>query len=183
MIYFEKPGKANSEATVAAALEAAERYNIKKIVVASAKGDTAKKFLNCGHEVTVVTHQCGFKERGTQEFSEDLRRKLTAYGMNVLTTTHFLAGADRSLNFKFGGIYPAELIAHTLRIMGQGFKVCVEIAVMAMDAGYIGADEDIIAVGGTGSGADTAVILRPGHSQSFFDTDIKEILCMPRGHR
>ena len=57
MIYFEKPGKANSEATVAAALEAAERYNIKKIVVASAKGDTANTFLNCGHEVTVVTHQ------------------------------------------------------------------------------------------------------------------------------
>ena len=38
-------------------------------------------------------------------------------------------------------------------------------------------------IGGTGRGADTAIILRPAHSQNFFETDVKEILCMPRGHR
>ena len=183
MIGFEHTGKENTDATIKAALEAAETYNINKIVVASTKGETAKKLLNCGKEVTVVTHQAGYKERGVRELPEDLRRELTEAGMNILTTTHFLAGADRALNYKFNGIYPAELIAHTLRILGQGFKVCVEVAVMAMDAGYIGAEEDIIAIGGSAKGADTAVILRPGHSQYFFDTDVKEIICMPRGHR
>lgn len=183
MIGFEQIGETNTEATVKAALEYAEKYHIKKIVVASTKGSTAQKLLNCGKEVTVVTHQAGYRERGVQEFPEALRRELLDAGMNVLTTTHFLAGADRALNHKFGGIYPAELIAHTLRILGQGFKVCVEIAVMAMDAGYIEPEEDIIAIGGSARGADTAVLLRPGHSQSFFDTDIKEIICMPRGHK
>lgn len=183
MIGFEHIGKENTDATIKAALEYAEAYNIQKIVVASTKGNTAKKLLNCGREVTVVTHQAGYKDRGVQEFPEALRRELTDAGMNVLSTTHFLAGADRALNFKFGGIYPSELIAHTLRILGHGFKVCIEIAVMAMDAGYIDPEEDIIAIGGSATGADTAVLLRPGHSQHFFDTDVKEIICMPRGHK
>lgn len=183
MITFEQVGKVNTDRTIEAALDYAAQHGVNKIIVASCKGETAKKLLGCGREVTVVTHQAGFKERGVQPFPEDLRRKLIDSGMSVLTTTHFLAGADRALNYKFGGIYPAEMIAHTLRILGQGFKVCVEIAVMAMDAGFIGAEEDVIAIGGTGSGADTAVLLRPGHSQYFFDTDVKEIICMPRGHR
>lgn len=182
MIGFEHTGKENTASTVKAVLEYAEKHNIQKIVVASSKGDTAKQFLNCGRDVVVVTHQAGYKDRGVQEFPEELRRELTDAGMKVLTTTHFLAGADRALNHKFDGIYPAELIAHTLRILGQGFKVCVEVSVMAMDAGFIGAEEDIIAVGGSARGADTAILLRPAHSQAFFDTDVKDIICMPRGH-
>lgn len=183
MIPFAQVGPANTDETIRAALDYAEQHDIRHIVVASCRGNTAKKLLGCGREVTVVTHMAGFKERGCQPFPEDLRRELVDNGMNVLTTTHVLAGVDRAINYKFGGIYPAELIAHTLRILGQGFKVCVEIAVMAMDAGYIGPEEDVIAIGGTGSGADTAVLLRPGHSHYFFDTDVKEIICMPRGHR
>ena len=61
--------------------------------------------------------------------------------------------------------------------------VYLEIAVMAMDTGLIGPEEDVVTVGGTAKGADTAVVLTPAHSQSFFDTDIKEIICMPRGHK
>lgn len=183
MIGFDTVGRANTDAVLAIALEAAEKYGIRCLVVASSEGETAKKLLGCGRDVVVVTHQAGFLKPGVQEFPEPLRRELTDAGMRVLTTTHFFAGADRAVNRKFGGVYPAELMAHTLRILGQGFKVCVEVAVMALDAGYISPDEDVIAVGGTGRGADTAVILRPAHSQSFFDTDVKEILCMPRGHR
>lgn len=183
MIGFEHTGKENTDATIEAAVAYAKEHDIKTVVVASTKGETAKKLLGSGLNVTVVTHQTGYKERGVQEFPEDLRRELIEAGMNVLTTTHFLAGADRALNYKFNGIYPAELIAHTLRILGQGFKVCVEVAVMAMDAGFVGADEDIIAIGGSAKGADTAVVLRPGHSQYFFETDVKEIICMPRGHK
>lgn len=183
MITFETTGKVNTDATIRAALDYAESHGIRSIVVASCRGETAKKLQGCGKNVTVVTHMAGFKERGFQPFPEDLRRELVDSGMNVLTTTHVLAGVDRAINYKFGGMYPAELIAHTLRILGQGFKVAIEVAVMAMDAGYIGPEEDIIAIGGSGSGADTAVVLRPGHSHYFFDTDVKEIICMPYGHR
>ncbi len=183
MLYFEKPGQENTEQTVAEAIKVAKEQGIGKIIVASHTGETAKLFKDCGLSVIVVTHQAGFKERGVLELKEATQRELTAAGMQILTTTHFFAGADRALNHKFGGIYPAELMAHTLRILGQGFKVCVEIAVMAMDTGLIGPEEDVVTVGGTAKGADTAVLLTPTHSQSFFDTDIKEIICMPRGHK
>jgi len=42
-------------------------------------------------------------------------------------------------------------------------------------------DEDIIAIGGSGRGADTAVVLRPVNSNTFFDLKVKEILCQNQG--
>ena len=72
-----------------------------------------------------------------------------------------------------------EVIADTLRIFGQGMKVVCEIVVMAADSGMIRTDEDVIAIAGTGRGADTAVVLRPVNCHSFFDLRIKEILCKP----
>ena len=73
-----------------------------------------------------------------------------------------------------------EIIAYTLRLFGEGTKVAVEIALMASDAGLIPAGEDCISVGGTGRGADTAVLLRADNAQSFFDLKIMEILAKPR---
>ena len=64
-------------------------------------------------------------------------------------------------------------------MLGQGIKVCVEIVVMASDAGLI-PPEDVIAVAGTGKGADTAVILKADSSNHFFQIKIREILAKPR---
>jgi len=113
------------------------------------------------------------------QMSEEIRRELIEAGVKVLTTTHVLSGAERGISRKFRGIYPVEIMAQTLRMLGQGTKVCVEIATMALDAGMIPYGEDIIAVGGSNSGADTAVILRPAHAADIFDTWISEILCKP----
>jgi hypothetical protein len=51
---------------------------------------------------------------------------------------------------------------------------------MAADAGLIRTDEDAICIGGTGGGADTAVVLQPSNTHTFFETRIKEIICKPR---
>lgn len=59
-------------------------------------------------------------------------------------------------------------------------KVAVEIAIMVMDGGLIPYGKEIIAIGGTSSGADTAIILRPAYGRNFFDTQILEIICKPR---
>lgn len=45
-----------------------------------------------------------------------------------------------------------EIIANTLRMFGQGVKVCVEVATMALDAGLIPYGEDVIAAGVSGVG-------------------------------
>jgi hypothetical protein len=81
---------------------------------------------------------------------------------------------------KFSTYVIGDVIASTLRIFGEGVKVVCEIALMATDSGLVRTDEDVIAIAGTGRGADTAVVLRPVNSQNFFDLKIKEILCKPR---
>lgn len=177
---WEKKGPENTEGTVKAALKRADELGIKNIVVASHSGETAQYFLDTNFLITSVTHHSGFKNPGENEMSKKMREKLTAKGVQVLTTTHLLAGVDRAFRLKFGGLYPAEIIASSLRILGQGVKVCVEIACMALDAGLIPYKEEVVSVAGSGRGADTACIIVPAHSHNFFDTVVKEIICMPR---
>jgi hypothetical protein len=71
-------------------------------------------------------------------------------------------------------------MAYALRIFGEGMKVACEIALMAADAGLVRTDEEVIAIAGTGRGADTAVVLVPANAHTFFDLRILEILCKPR---
>ena len=126
-----------------------------------------------------VTHQVGFVEPNHDEMPQDRRQKLASCGVKLLTTMHLLAGIDRALRFQFKGVYPSEIVATTLRMFGQGLKVCVEISVMAADAGLIMSGKDIVALGGSGTGADTAAVINPAHSQDFFNTKIREIICKP----
>jgi len=63
--------------------------------------------------------------------------------------------------------------------MGEGTKVCVEIVLMAADAGLIPVDKDVIAIAGTGRGADTALRIKPANAARFFDLKIREVLAKP----
>ncbi|WP_422447388.1 pyruvate kinase alpha/beta domain-containing protein [Thermoanaerobacterium sp. DL9XJH110] len=182
-MYWDKPGKQNTQNTLEVVKKAVEERGIKHVVVASSGGYTARMFKDAGMKanLVVVTHASGYPGPGLQEFPDDLRQELLSSGVKVLTTTHVLSGAERGMSRKFGGVYPVEIMANTLRMFGQGVKVCVEVATMALDAGLIPYGEDVVAVGGSGEGADTAVIIRPSHAASIFDTWISEILCKPKG--
>ena len=150
-MYWEKPGKQNTEKTLEVVKKAVKQRGIKHVVVASCKGYTAKLFqeANLSANLVCVTHVAGFKAPGEMEMPEDIRQELIDSNVKMLTATHVLSGAERGISKKFSGAYPVEIIAHTLRMLGQGTKVCVEIAVMALDAGLIPYGEDIIAVGGS----------------------------------
>jgi len=178
-MYFEKCGKDNTKQTVALAVKIAKEKGINYIVVASNEGETASLLKDCGLNIVVVTHVNGFKEAGTQEMSAKTRIELESYGFTVYTASHALSGAERALSNKFGGISPIEIMAYSLRILGQGVKVGVEISTMALDGGIIPYAEDIISISGTGRGADTAMLLRPAHSSNILETKIKEIICKP----
>ena len=178
-MYFLKEGKENTQQTVSQAILVAEQQNINYIVIASNTGETAKLLSGCNPSVICVTHAQGFKENGQNEMSDEAKNELQAMGMQVLTTSHILSGAERAISRLSGGMYPVEIIARSLKMFGQGIKVCVEVAVMALDAGLIPYGEKIIAIGGTGRGADTAAVLTPAHAQNVFDTRIHELICKP----
>ena len=109
----------------------------------------------------------------------ELEKKIIEVGARILTCTHALAGVERGMRKRFGIRGPVELIAEALRLFGEGMKVCVEIAVMAADAGLIPVDRNVVCVAGTGHGADTAIVVKPAHSSNFFDLKIVEIIAMP----
>lgn len=178
-MYWKSAGAVHTAKTVELALCKAKEYGIKSIVVASNSGKTAELLAGKVENVVCVTHANGYKEPGVNELLTEQRELLTEKNVKILTTTHVLSGAERGISRKFGGIYPVEIIANTLKIFGQGVKVTVEIAVMALDAGLIPYGEDIIAIGGTGKGADTAVVIRPAHAANILDTYIAEIICKP----
>ncbi len=180
---WDRGGKENTDATVEAALAAAREREIGNLVVASNTGATLRRLLQLdteGLSLTCVTHQVGFKKPGVDEMGAEVRAELAGQGVNVLTATHLLGGVDRALRLRFNGYYPPEIIADSLRMFGHGVKVCVEIAVMAVDAGAIPHGEDVVCVGGRATGADTACVVRPAHSLAFFDTRVLEVLCRPR---
>lgn len=184
IMYFDRPGPKNTAALVKAVKARAEALGIRHVVVASNSGATGLAFQKAlaplGVSVVSVTEHSGWDGRDEVTMTAAMRRKLEAAGARVLTCSHALSGVARSVTKKFGGVSHVEMIAHTLRLMGEGTKVAVEVSVMAADAGFAPTDREIIAVGGTGRGADAAIVLRAAHMNNFFDLEIREIIAKPR---
>jgi len=182
--YFEKSGSDNTDETIKLAYERAVELNIRDIVVASTHGSTALKasetFSNQRFNVVAVTICEGFKSE-EWAMSKEERMKLQAKGIKVLTSIHAL-GDDVNSAFteKFGGKSFNEVVAQTLYRFCQGMKVSVEIVLMAADAGLISVDREVVAIAGTGEGADTAIVVKPAYPRKFLDLKIKEIIAKPR---
>jgi hypothetical protein len=184
-MYFVSPGPSNTRAVMEIAVGEAVKRGISAIVAASNTGQTVEALLEearrAGYtgSLVCVSHVNGFVKNGENEMDDAVRRRLEEAGVRICTAAHTLSGTERGISRKFQGAYPVEIIAHTLRMLGQGTKVSVEIAAMALDGGLIDYGKPVIGIGGSGRGADTAVILSPGYSHSIFETRIHEILCKP----
>ena len=180
-VYFDNAGEENTDEVLRIARQRAKELNIKTIIVASTRGNTAAKAVDVfkNLKVIVVSHYTGMREPNMQELTDENRQKIESKGGIILTTAHSFTGIGGAMRKKFNMHLLGDVIASTLRVFGQGMKVVCEIALMAADAGLVRTDEDIIVVGGTGRGADTAVVLRPVNSTDFFDLKVKEILCKP----
>lgn len=179
-MYFEQKGRANTQKTLELAVKRGKELGLRHFVVASNTGEVAGKLADLGVDITCVTLHTGFRRPGIQEMAPEVREALQKRGVRFLTTTHLFGGIDRCVEYKCGDPAPASILAHTLRMLGQGVKVCVEISVMALDAGLIPFGEDIVAISGTMRGADTALVIRPAHAQEIFSCQVREIICKPR---
>lgn len=184
--YFEDFGAQNTGQTIKAAKNAAINLGLKYVVVASDTGLTgvkvARAFKGTDVKVTVVTERVGMEE---VEFQEENRRKLEEMDAKIVTCAHaFLSPAESISKLYTGYCSDNTIIKEVLRRFSQGMKVAPEIVMMATDVGAIPHGEDVISVAGTGDGADTAVVVRSCHSDSFFDKEkgmeFREIIAMPR---
>jgi hypothetical protein len=175
IVYFEKPGPTNTGEALRLAAEEAERRGIRKMVVASTRGFTAReaatRLADTGIRLIVIPHQYGFTE--TQRFPPELVVQLEQQGHRVHFGTMLFHTED------FYGSRSPETMAMVLRTICQGMKVCVEIALMAADAGLVAQGEELIVVSGTGRGADTVVVALASTSNKLHDLHVTEIICKP----
>jgi hypothetical protein len=180
--YFIKPGVKNTNAVLEAVSRRAKELSIGKVLIATCSGRTAfaaLKFLDKNIKIFAVTHVTGYAKPNFQELDEKDRRELESHGVTVLTCQHAFGGVGRGVRNKLSTYQVDEIMAYTLRIFGQGVKVAIELALMAADAGLVRTDEDIISMGGTARGIDTALVIQPANSSFIFDLKVKELICKP----
>ena len=181
-VYFDSPGAENTEETLRLAEGRAKELGIKKIVVASTTGDTGVKATQelKDYKVVVITHTTGFKAPGTQELTSENKARMEKLGADIFTGAHAFGGVAHAVRNTFNTHVLGDFMANTLRMLGQGMKVAVEVSLMAADAGFVSPDEEVIAIGGTARGADTAIVVKPAHAHDAFSLRVKEIICKPR---
>ena len=170
----------STEEVLKIAEEYADEHNIDNIVVATTRGKTGRmvgEIFN-NKNVVAVTHSTGFKDEGEQELKENNRKKMEEQGVKIFTGPMPFHSWNDYYRKQKGSVMPTTIIADTLRLLGQGTKVCVEIVSMATDAGLV-PPEPVIAIAGTGYGADTVLLIEGKNSRRFFDMNIKDVIAKP----
>ena len=186
IFYLDEPGADNTDMVLDAVAARLKKGSIKHVVVASDSGKTGLKaisrFKGLNVSIVVVTEHCGFDKEGECAMTKETEKKIIEAGGKVVCATHVLSGVERSITRKIGGASRVEAIAEALRaLFGHGMKVAVEVAVMAADNGAIPCGEiEVVSIGGMSSGADTACVVRPAHSNGFFNFRVREIIAIPR---
>jgi len=166
--YFTDPGSQNTEKVIEAVRNRIISGGVTTIVVASTSGETGVKFVRELKEVAAVIAV------SHEEMKPTHRRQITEYGGKPVDKTHLVLHGKGM-----------DDVRRSFYTFGQGFKVAVEVILIAADKGEISLYEDVIGVGGTGRGADTAIMARATTSKEIFTSDksrrleIREILAMP----
>ncbi len=176
IVYFDDLTPENTDVTFALVRDRLRDLGIKKIVIASTTGATARKamefFEGQGVKLIVIPHQWDFY-RPVNPFPQELIGALREAGHEV----HF-----GTMLFHTNTLYESNtptLMANLLRCFCQGVKVCFEIVLMATDAGLLASGEKVIAVAGTGRGSDTALVMQAASSQHLKNLRVNEIICKP----
>jgi hypothetical protein len=184
--YFEKPGPQNLEKALQIAKKYADQLNIKDIVMASTTGTTAEKateiFDSSKYNLMVVTHAYYFVNSTVrQEFPENKLKELKDKGLKFHVGTHAMSGIERGIRIKNEAWIFVDLLAKMVAWQfSQGVKVCMEISSTVCDAGLIeDLNRDIIAIAGTGRGADTVCLIKPAPTSDFKNLKVKAILAKP----
>lgn len=188
--YFDEPGEENTQWVVEAVSKRLEAGGIGKVVIASTSGKTAVEFargLKGKAELVCVSESPYRRESGERWpcLKQRLRRELEKLGVAIIDNAPYVFHSSILEAAKWPNTSPERLVTETLYSFGQGMKVAVEVALTAVSCGYVPPYEDVIGVGGSGKGADTAIILRATYPALLFNKDsakrleIKEIIAMP----
>lgn len=159
-VYFNKTGKENTEETLKLAKKVAGEEGIDDIVLASTTGYTAEKAIEicAGLRLIVV----GIER---SDFPSELIEKLERDGNKV----YFSREEEYD--------YPSDMQT-AFRRFSEGTKVAVEVVVIAAQKNAVEVGKRVLAIAGTGRGADTAFVINV--ARDFDDVVVEELICKPR---
>jgi len=188
--YFDAPGEENTRLVIEAVSQRLEEGGISKVIVASTSGKTAVEFarsLNDKAELICVSESPYRREWGEEWpcLKQEFQQELEKLGVITFDKVPYVLHNSVFEAARWPSDFPERLVRETLYSFGQGMKVAVEVALTAVSCGYPTPYEDVIGVGGSGKGADTAIVLRATYPASLFDKDIskrleiREIIAMP----
>jgi len=178
--YYAEGGPANTDAALELMRAYCQAHPVEHIIIASTSGTSALRAMQVLDPAKLIVVSYGFAKPNHQELLPEARQQLVVAGIPIVTAAHAFGGVNRAVRTKFGPTQLDELIANTLRLVSDGFKVACEITLMAADAGLVASGEEVLAAGGTGRGIDTAALLRAAVSQNMFDLRVLELVCKPR---
>ena len=165
--YFDEPGSESTESVIQIVSEKISETGIKTVVIASSSGKTAIQFAKVlKGKVKLIA--VSWKKILPEDISE-----LNKLGVTICNFENYLPLQEKGL---------AKMAFYTF---GQGMKVCVEVVLIAVDKNIITSGQEVIAVAGTGSGSDSAGIIKATSTADMFGPDIdkrleiREILAMP----
>ena len=188
--YFTEPGEENTESVIEAVSQRLEAGGVNKIVVASTSGETAIKFARSlkGKAELVSVAEAPYRREWGENWpclKPEFRQELEQLGVAIIANAPYIFHSSPLDSARWADASPERLVKETLYCFGQGMKVAVEVALLAVSCGYITPFEDVIGVGGSGKGVDTAILLRATYPACLFDKnpakrlEIKEIIAMP----
>lgn len=190
--YFAKPGKGNTEAVVRAIAERLALGGLDTVIAASTTGYTALALSDAigdSARIISVAETALLREWGHDYpcLDPSTRTELERRGVVVADKIPYLFHSSVLDYSEWKMPTPETILRETLYAFGQGMKVAVEVVLIAVACGFVGPFADVIAVGGSSRGADTAIVMNATFPNHAFSKDrakrlrIKEILCMVGG--
>ncbi|HYA33719.1 MAG TPA: hypothetical protein VEG65_06980 [Candidatus Bathyarchaeia archaeon] len=162
--YFDDPGEENTAAVLKIARERAKELGINHILIPSVRGTSAEKALDF---FTDTTFTLFFVGTDPARFSPETKQKIEGKGFKLA----FYKQVDYQ--------YPDD-VKNAFRRFGQGTKVAVELTLIAAQEEIVEPGMEVVALGGSAKGYDTALVLKAATSDEFYELEISEILCKPR---
>jgi hypothetical protein len=190
VIYFNSHGEENTRDVIECVRRRIDEGGVTTVIVATSTGKTALAFAEApadkpGIKLLAVGNPPGSTY---EQITPENRRKLVDRGVTIVDYAPYgLASlqGDAHRNV-YGALDLLVVVADIWRMMGgQGFKVAMEVGLMATNVGALPPGSTVIAVGGTASGADTAVVMKTAYSTDIFSDDtarrpeLLEFLCTP----
>jgi uncharacterized protein len=197
MKVFERPGPVNTDEVIDIACKASTKYRYivvaslsgdSAVKIANRVKDKEVVCVTCPQgmnweidkmnegpfaeipELTAIRNE--WRKQGFQEVPMNVtpenRRKLDELKVKVVQGTIPFFGPSFSIRLHLQQVTSLDLIAKTLELISTGTLVCLEVVLMAVDAGIVPETEEVLAIAGTEKGLDTAWIIRSSASANLF---------------